>query len=542
MLSLVNLMSTPLADERLVSHSGSPSRSHNLKELQLSPDSTLSPSGTNNSSNQETESDGDIGKESNNDSQKSSPTDQKILSNLKGFNIDRSAYKHYGHQSLLHGEALDKIITEAKVSTRRKSMDEASNASQSNVKETKHTNSIRWDASNRILIDQKISQILGLPPQAIDEESIWPYTAETLNEILRYKSEQEKTKQETIKNNFGETAIELLRLAKSLNVSGDLIPFLFVSNTTIEELKSNINELKSDPNNFINKISKLVNTPNHYNQDENTPSTNNGKRRYSESRLLPSFSETAESIKSANSTDVSPERSPNKLPSSAKFSFTEVNEKEKGSPSSQNDKPIMLPVPATSYLPHHQPQHQNGVYTMYYTPGHQSSSVPPPQQSQNEQTQENGSSTATTVLGSPYSLKYPPVMYPAHQNYHTVSGPGYVPQQHPYPYYMASSPSNGPASHQYVMHPSGTPPSGLMQPMHPSHVAYRSPDIEARRSNSGRHLQKDEEEAAAGNSHKRHKTSSIAKTSSINFMITTPKNPPAKKYNNTHKDSSKDGK
>ena len=162
-------MSTPLADERLVSHSGSPNRSHNLKELQLSTDSTLSRSGTNNSSNQETESDGDNRKENNNGSQKSSPTDQKILSNLKGFNIDRSAYKHYGHQSLLHGDALDKIITEAKVSTRRKSMDEISHTAQPDVKETKHANSIRWDANNRILIDQKISQILGIPSQAIDE-------------------------------------------------------------------------------------------------------------------------------------------------------------------------------------------------------------------------------------------------------------------------------------------------------------------------------------------------------------------------------------
>lgn len=70
MLSLVNLMSTPLADERLVSHSGSPNRSHNLKELQLSTDSTLSRSGTNNSSNQETESDGDNRKENNNGSQR----------------------------------------------------------------------------------------------------------------------------------------------------------------------------------------------------------------------------------------------------------------------------------------------------------------------------------------------------------------------------------------------------------------------------------------------------------------------------------------
>jgi len=533
-------MSTPLADERLVSHSGSPSRLHNLKDLQLSTDSTLSPSGTNNSSNQETESDGENRKETHCDPGKGSPTDQKILSNLKGFNIDRSAYKHYGHQSLLHGQALDKIITEAKVSTRRKSMDENSNTSGSEIKERRHANSIRWDSSNRILIDQKISQILGIPSQAIDEESIWPYSAETLNEILRYKTEQEKTKQETIKNDFGVTAIELLKLAKSLNISGDLIPFLFVSNTTIEELKSKINELKSDPNDVINKISKLVNTPEHYSY-QNSPSIVNGKARYSESRVLPSFSETAESIK-LNSVDISPARSPNKLPSSAKVSIGESTDKEKGSPSSQNDKPVMLPIPANAYLPHQQHQHQNGVYTMYYAPGPQSSSAAPPQQSLNEQAPET-SSTATTVLGSPYSLKYPPVMYQQHQNYQAVSGPSYVPQQHPYPYYMASSPSNGPPSHQYVMHPSGAPPSGLMQPMHPTQIAYHSPDTESRRSHSAKHLQKDEEEYSASQHHnKRHKVSSTAKASSINFMITTPKNPPAKKYNNTQKDSIKDSK
>jgi len=81
-----------------------------------------------------------------------------------------------------------------------------------------------------------------------------------------------------------------------------------------------------------------------------------------------------------------------------------------------------------------------------------------------------------------------------------------------------------------------------MQPIQPSQVAYHSPEIETRRSNSAKHLQKDEETAAGHLHNKRHKVSSAAKTSSINFMITTPKNPPAKKYNNTHKDSSKDGK
>lgn len=536
-------MSTPLADERLVSHSGSPRRSQHLKELQLSTESTLSPSETHTSSNQDTESDNDSRRD-NEVTQKVSPTDQKMITNFKGFNIDRSAYKHYGHQSLLNGQSLEKIISEAKVATRRKSVGASSEGDNSKEKGSNHNVSIRWDSSNRILIDQKISQILGIPPQAIEEESIWPYSAETLNEILRYKTEQEKTRQETIKNNFGETAIELLTLAKSMNISGDLIPFLFISNTTIEDLKTKINELKTDPSNVIHKISKLTKTPDHSHY-QSSPPNGNGKRRYSEGRTLPSFSETAECLKS--SVEVSPTRSPIKLPSiSSKHNLerdddNEIERERENSPSSQNERIVHLPMPNGSYLPHPPPPAHNNMYAMYYTP--QGSGAPTQPQQKQEHTHDNTTSTATTVLGSPYSQKYHPVMYQQPQNYQTVSGPGYIQQQHPYPYYIASSPSNQPPSHPYVLHPSGAPPANIMQPVTTSQVSYRSPDAEIRRSHNVKHIHKDDEDSSSSHLHnKRHKPSTNAKSSSINFMITTPKNPPAKKYNNTHKDTSKNPK
>lgn len=529
-------MSTPQANER-AQPSGRLSKTSNHKELQLSTDSTLSPTGTNNCSNQETDSDSDGKQDIQDVSLKRSPTNQRLLSNLQNFNIDRSAYKHYGHQSLLNAQSLDKIISEAKVSTRPGDSGKLESPLKDLHEEPKNEKSAEWDASNKVVIDKSISQILGIPPQTIDKDSIWPYSAETLNEILRYKTEQEKTRQESIKNDFGVTAIELLKLARSLNISGKLIPFLFVSNTDIGDLKAKMNKLQSDPNDIIHKITKLANDHDVFDEESRDPY--NLKRRYSDSKNLPSFSETTESNKS-RSADVSPVRFPYKLPNLANSKIRgDYDRRDRVSPSSQTERP-RLPSKGTSHLQQHLPQQPNqtapvsGMYPMYYTPRHQEAGHLHAQQEHSSET----SSTATTLLGSPYSQKYTLVMYQAPQNYQAVSGNSYVPQQRPYQYYMATSPSNVPPQppHQYVMHPSGAPPAGLMPPMHPAPVQYHSPDVEHKRNHTSKSSLKDDDDLAANNHlhYKRHKTSS--KSSSINFMITTPKNPPAKKYNNTNKD------
>ncbi|KAK6460075.1 hypothetical protein DFJ63DRAFT_338030 [Scheffersomyces coipomensis] len=496
------------------------------------------------------------------DSKKISPSSQKFLSNLKSFNIDRTKYKHYGHQSSMNAQSLTKIISEAQV---KQEYNSSNNSPISN---------------NRIVIDERISQILGLPQQVTEEESFWPYNIDTLNEILRFKVEQEKTRQESIKSEFGTTAVELLKLAKSMNISGDLIPFLFISNAvSVDNLKVKIEKLKNEPQELIDElaqnsrelapeISRFSSIMSHNNNTsiETMASSTSGnnvmglKRKFSDTQL-PSFSETAESIKASNSSFVSPTtRSPNKSPTAGHrrvSSDTSEATKVTTSPPSKTH----LPLPPTSYpqlqqQPSHQqqPQHyspdlqpqmapQNTSYPVYYTP---QPMVHPKDQA------------AGKVLGSPYSQKYQPVLYQtpgphsvppqsqppqAHYQGEYIAQP---PQQH-YQYYIPSPPNNagqymiqGPGmvrmppqqqpQQQRPPPPHHIPPPPQEQPV-PTHQFQSPPDSS---NNRGVPIFKSAEIHEDTSPYKKQRSSS--KNTSINFMITTPKNPPARKYNNPHKD------
>lgn len=376
-----------------------------------------------------------------------SPPDSKpspaahLLTNLRGFNIDKSRYKHYGHQSLMSAQALEEIIHTAKKSPTPESP---------------------------VSPSDKLTEALGLPKHN--------YTAETLQEIVRLKIEEEKTKQLAAKQELGTTIVELLRLAKSMNILGDIVHLLFGTSDDPErandELRAKIESLKQDPQSIDRMVESGSQTPKPV------------KRKYSEaSQPLPSFDETAENIgiPPLQSKLVSPvTRSPDKSPHIAHRRVPSDQSEGRPHPPSQQLSPS-LSEPTTAA------QHPQ-LYPIYYTPL-------PPQNIPNKEGEHK-----TSSLGSPYSQKYQPVIYQTPQ--------GQYIQQQPVQYYIPSPPSN--SSHQPVPHYMVT--SAPQPVLVPNYVEHKD-DV--------------------GSSAKKHKSS---KSSNINFMITTPKNPPAKKYNNSNKD------
>ncbi|ODV79979.1 uncharacterized protein CANTADRAFT_25746 [Suhomyces tanzawaensis NRRL Y-17324] len=434
---------------------------------------------------------------------KPSPTNKEFLDTLKTFNIEKSRYKHYGYQSLMTSQQLDKIVDEAKKSSTPTS-------------------------NNRLIIDERISEILGLPQQVVEEEDFWPYNVETLNEILRYKVEQEKTRQESAKNEFGCTAIELLKIAKSMNINGDLIPLLFVSpQFTINDLKDKIHKLRNEPDEIIHEILHKSKEP-PLEVPKTTPP--NGKRKFSDTQL-PSFSETAESIK----TIVSPLRSPNKLPvTSHRRVVSDSSEVTNRGSNTTSPPTYQLPLPPSAHPPQHRSQQhlpqipaQPPMYPVYYSPGpgqpqggapgYPAHQMGPPASGQPTQEQQG------KALGSPYSQKYNQVMYDgaSHHGQYGPGAPGYVAQPQ-YQYFVPPGSNPGGPPSQYMMPvPAGM---GMAPPSHAQVPTHQFASESTSRSSPQDDISPYKKQKSTG------------KTNNINFMITTPKNPPARKYNNPNKE------
>ncbi len=473
-----------------------------------------------------------------------SPSNNALMSGLKTIKIERSNYRHYGHQSLMTSQSLEKIINEEKAAgARTQSENErAPSATEEALIENPHSSSSPHlrDLPPSPGISVHISQLLEMDPNVS-----LPYNAETINEILRLKTEQEITKRETIKCNLAATSLELLKLAKSLHISPDIIPFIFATEASAESLQSTMAKLYSDPEVLITKIELALQTIN----TKLTPTDRPPVPSDSASGLV-----LRASIRPVQSSTNSPLRSPQTLPALEQKKSSRPDEKSY-SPPLASSKPLLLPLPATGY------QHQQMAtshYPLYYT-------------------SPSGPGTEAKYLGSPYSQKLHPHLhlhlqhtlpptnsaYPAPTPY--VPSGHYLsqkpqqqlpqlhlqqpPQQTQVHYYLATTPPQGP---QYVMQlvpmtapyppPALAPrPSQIHLPGCGSHVPSSSgsitntpqhpPETEKRKLPGGGSIlrfDKDtpEEEPPA------KKTKLSSKSSSINFMITTPENPPAKKYNN----------
>lgn len=461
---------------------------------------------------------------------KDSPSN--LLPNIKGFNIERSRYQHYGHKSSMNAQSLDRIINEEKQKlfqeaepiTKIEESHEAEEKDDSDKLSVKSEKSSRSrsrsrsrsgsDSSNfKYAVEESMGKLLGLPQ---DKEASWPYSSETLSELLRFKTEQERTKQEEIRNEFASTTLQLLTLAKSMNINNDLIPHLF--NNSLNDMQKNLDTLKSNPRQLIDNIHDSTR-----------------KRRFSDSVRPHAPSITTHDIPpQSQSALVSPMRSPTRLPTSAhrrmrsddndQVAFTvhspssAVNPSYSESFSSQQHSPNQVAQGAPP----------SGMYPVYY---HQGPPPPPPAGPHGVQTPSNENNSS---LGSPYQQKYQ-VMYHHHPPPPPPPGPsshpsqGQPPQTQPYSnhympqrqyHYYIASPPNQPAGHGQYPATSMIPPLNQVQP-----GLYAPPET------------KEVEDPSP--SYKKQKSVSTGRTGSsggINFMISTPKNPPARKYNNPSKD------
>lgn len=503
----------------------------------------------------------------------------RLLTNLRSFNVDRAKYRHYGSQSLMTTQTLEEIIKDSKSKSATTKKDPTSPASPTSSPPSPSTDLHKLQSGDlhRNLIDDSIADLLGLLSTSGGSVH-WPYSSDTLSEIVRLKIEQEKTKQVTVKQELGSTIIELLKLAKSMNINGDLIPLLFVNHTpddveaythhsypqidtksNIEELKVKIRQLQDDPGNLDHLITAK--------SMQETPRSSI-KRKFSEgSHQLPSFDETAEklriSVPAPSTGSVSPLRSPEKLPqppthrrivSDNSDTLREVKLPE-SSPSLQSVKGSEKSLANVSE-PHSHPSQpsQHHLYPVYYTPINPKGVIsqppppPPPPGSGGPQSDHSESHTASsTVLGSPYSQKYQPVIYHTPQ---TQFQPGYATLQQPPQYYYVPSPP--PPQHQqgqqqpqqqqhpqFLVAPGSQPiPMGLV-PGYPSgqQIQYQVSDMERGPVKYHQVIEPAHDPIPQTHASKKHKTTA-PKPSGINFMITTPKNPPAKKYNNTNRDKS----
>lgn len=412
---------------------------------------------------------------------KPSPSNPRFLTDLKGFSIDKSKYRHYGHQLLMNAQLLDNIINKDRPEKEHITLP-------STLEPLSTTGLVSWDPSNRILIDNRIADILGIAPQTVHLKAIWPYTAETLNEIVRFRTEQERTKQEALKHDVSTAVVELLRLARLMNISLDLIPYLFV-------------DADASPDVLHEKSRRLTAAPEETVANLQTHQANDKKRKLLH-LALPLFDETAHAIHQPSQAEL-PIRLPLKLPAPVRAT---AHRRVVSDDSSKASSPPLKLLGLPRYQPAMAPVLRQPEYPVYYTPVEKLEDV------------KQG-------LGLPYAQKYQTVVFQTpgqapHHHYHAVSGQ-YPP---PYPYFVPLPPSN----------PTRAPPHQYVMPPVPTYAApFQLPEHERPAGGLVVKFGRRDDEAPP----KKQKPAP-PKNSSINFMISTPKNPPAKKYNNTHRDKS----
>lgn len=372
---------------------------------------------------------------------------------------------------------------------------------------------------DRSRLDEQIASLLNIPVESMGKDPFWPYSPETLNEVLRLKIEQEKSRQQSNKIEFGLVAIELLKLAESLHVSSELIPHLFISNTPVGELKHKLNELKHDGKGMTEKTAKFINSSYSHKTGFSLETSRSIRHKSHDEKILPSFAENVESLKN-HSEVLSPVRSPsNRLPIIAptRSSSCGSDSKLKESPNTSHEmsNPKGSPGLSTTYLP--PPTIVPPMYPLYHTPVPAYTAAPQTSSSRKNQA-ESPNSGNSLPPSSPFMQKYPSLIYPTYRSY---QGP--ISQQAPYSYYQRPAPQLG-------VYSTGAP--GALSPgYYAQTVPIHYPMTESEGPKSHKTHYKSDDETSPNPPAKKHKAAGNPKTHGINFMITTPKNPPAKKYN-----------
>lgn len=374
-------------------------------------------------------------------------------------------------------------------------------------------------------IEEYICSVLGLPGNAYKQYKETNASAEFLTELLRFRIEQEKTKQDSLKHQFTILTLDILRFAKSLNLDRDLIPLLFVSNKSLDDLKTQVHQFQKEPDTLIKDLINIVQLQDIGRQWDGQDKTKmEPSPKPSECRLLPSFSETEEIIRRPSSVETPHASSPNKLPDieHKRLNAFPSSIERSHSYSSRQCSPLSMPFS------------QQGKYPKLNLQGHFASkpnthqlntSLPVPQfQHKNEVSR----SPENKSMNSPESPKYVPYMVPSStQNYSPMSGSNYLQPQARYPYIFPLSSRNnqqGKQPHSYMM--SSSAPIGVMPPTMSSSSYNYNPRATDKTKRTSSLKEEDYSESQYHYKRPRHGKSGF------NFMISTPKNPPANKYNN----------
>lgn len=329
----------------------------------------------------------------------------------------------------------------------------------------------------------------------------WPYLEDTLNELIRLRIEQEKTKHTQVKHELGQVVLELLREAQQHEISGDLIRRLF---------------LNDSPSHYVHYLQSHL----HGIQQPGISQPEMAQPQLDMQRLSPGPHASTLGAKRKNSTESvhTPGTENDSKPASQAHSRALPKSESKLAPSHTHTSQLPQVPPV--------PQHLYPVYYAYpegLAPGPapkgapQGQHPPAPQAPQAPQAPVQPHHLKLTSqldesenLGLPYSHKYAvvyqllPVQYPR--------TPGLGPQRPPPP------PQNQPPPYYYV----NSSPQGVPGPLMPSQYFVPPPVGTAFPWGQAQAPAPEREDR-----HKRHKASK----NGINFMITTPKNPPAKKYN-----------
>ncbi|KAG7194964.1 uncharacterized protein KQ657_004075 [Scheffersomyces spartinae] len=369
-----------------------------------------------------------------------------------------------------------------------------------------------------------VSKVLGMEA---NELLHWPCTSETLNELLRLKIEQERTKQEQLRGEHSKVTVDFLKLAQSLNLPMELISYMISPANGVEE--NRYQATHSEPQDVFSKLrSRLTELETYYSANGNRL-----KRKHGDGHGY-LHHDTADTLRSHF---ISPLRSPDSLPhtmhrrilsESSENSATHASgsNDDRGSPQQQVTKAIPSSgLPSTQppqtegdLQQHHhakgviilhpsqlQQQHVPGYpyppYPMYYQ------GPPPPPIHVPPGTSNETMGSSSKDNSSNYGHNYPgAALYPG--------GPYGIPS------------ASNPNPHQSQYYPQQQQQQQQQQPL--SYFVQgnqvvcvpdqQEPHIIRRSSSSLQPLPK--------------KVKHSHKNNNINFMITTPKNPPARKYNN----------
>jgi len=506
--------------------------------------------------------------------QKNDPSPSTFLPGLKSFNIEQAKYKHYGH--LMTADQVEKIMVkneepkdlrsnlvlssnlnpgtspldppkrenrkrEAESGTKKEAETAPEPSQNCNNSDTRldHLDHLEHDYLMEPRLDGRMENqsILDHLLHALDVSFDKPYSEETMREMLRLRVEQERTKQTHYKLKLSQAVLQLLKEAESHGFGGDLIQKLFLDDTAAD-YRTYMHYLGSIPSEDLRRklagesIYVSHNVPMDHHQEHHVP---HGHRPQPTHTPSPNKLPVADNVNMQNSHHFA---SGSHL-ALARHSVSGTQANSALESASSISGPSRLP---------NLPVYQLHVYPIYYAQmpeqmqqqvmvqqGHAQTNAPQgapqtgqpgqpgqPGQSQSGQSGLNQQYKEDESLGLPYQ-KYPGVVYHSLPPQFRNSGPGLVSQpmtqpmgqqlipQGGRPYYYVNSlpPGMRPVmTSQYFVPPllpSGMVPWGTSAP-----TSYKKPDEDHHHHH-----------------HKRQK----GNKNSINFMITTPKNPPAKKYN-----------